>query len=97
MQLGCLQKSGAAALAEHLQSWYGICNPTITQHIRHALNQEANMPNAEYELDLPLISLPKIANFSTAKLLEFCCATMVQWWLFVLAVGLVVWCLPIQH
>jgi len=25
------------------------------------------MPNAEYELDLPLNPLPKIANFSTAK------------------------------
>ena len=36
------------------------------------------MPNAEYELDLPLIPLPKIANFSTEKLLEFCYATMVQ-------------------
>jgi len=79
MQLGCLQKSGAAALAEHLQSWHGICNPTITQRdIRHELNQEANMPNAEHELDLPLIPLPKIANFSTEKLLEFCYATMVQ-------------------
>jgi hypothetical protein len=55
------------------------------------------MPNAEYELDLPLNPLPKIANFSTAKMGGGCCATMVQWWLFVLAVGLVVWCLPIQH
>lgn len=34
------------------------------------------MPNAEHELDLPLIPLPKIANFSTEKLLEFCYATM---------------------
>ncbi len=55
------------------------------------------MPNAEYELDLPLIPLPKIVNFSTAKLMEFCCATIVQWWLFVLAVGLVVWCFPLQR
>ena len=54
------------------------------------------MPNAEHELDLPLITLPMIVNFSTAKLLEFCCATMVQWWLFVLAAVLMVWCFPLQ-
>lgn len=55
------------------------------------------MPNAEYELDLPLITLPKMATFKIEKLLEFCCATMVQWWLLALAAVLVVWCLPLQR
>lgn len=55
------------------------------------------MPNAEYELDLPLIPLPRMTKVNTAKLLEFLFATIVQWWLFVLAVGLVVWCFPLQR
>ncbi len=54
------------------------------------------MPNAEYELDLPLIHLPRITIFNIAKLLEYFCATMVQWWLFVLAAVLMVWCFPLQ-
>lgn len=55
------------------------------------------MPNAEIDLDLPFVPWAKITNFNIAKLLEFFYATMVQWWLFVLAVGLAVWCFPFQR
>ena len=55
------------------------------------------MPNAEYELDLPLISFPKMVTFKTAGLLGFCCALIAQWWLFVMAAVLLVWCLPLQR
>ena len=60
-------------------------------------NGETNMPNAEYELDLPLIPIPKMKGVNNSELLEFCCATIVQWWLLVLAVGLMVWCFPLQR
>ncbi|MDP6793084.1 MAG: hypothetical protein QF660_03415 [Anaerolineales bacterium] len=53
------------------------------------------MPNAEYELDLPWISFPKMVTLKTARLLWFCGVLIARWWLLVLAAALVVWCLPL--
>ena len=54
------------------------------------------MPNAEYELDLPLIPIPKLKGVNNSPFLEFYRATIVQWWLLVLAAALIAWCFQPQ-